>query len=201
MNKRIKSINTLAETKYLSLYDAEYENKKGRLKHWTIASRKNTETLKAQVFDGKPEKIDAVVIAALHSNLNKLVLLRQFRIPVNDYIYELPAGLIDENENVYDAVRRELKEETGLNLVSVCGTKNFPPVYASPGMTDESVALVYCLCDGEVSVEYMEEDEDIEVVLVSPQEGAELLGKNVKFDVKAYMALQSFAAMGERMFI
>lgn len=199
MNTRIKTITPLAETKYLSLYDAEYINKKGNLKHWMIASRKNKDDLNAQVFEGKEEKIDAVVIAAIHNPTGKLVLIRQFRVPVNDYLYELPAGLLDENESVHAALERELMEETGLKLISIDKTKRTMPVYVSGGMTDESIALIYCTCEGDPSTAHLEEDEDLEVILISQEEAKELVNKEVKFDVKAYLVLQSFAELGEKM--
>ncbi|TDT51044.1 ADP-ribose pyrophosphatase [Fonticella tunisiensis] len=196
MKTRIKSVKPLAETKFLSLYDAEYTNKKGNTKHWAMASRKDKETLRAQIFEGKKEKIDAVVIAAVHRTLNKLVLVKQYRVPINDYIYELPAGLIDDGEEVFTAVERELMEETGLNLISIDNAKRPLPIYVSPGMTDESIALVYCLCDGEASTKYLEDDEDLEVILVSQEEAKKLLNEDVKFDVKAYLVLKSFAELG-----
>ncbi len=199
MNKRIKNIVPLVETKFLSLYDAEYVNKKGNVKHWMIASRKNSVTLNAQIFEGRKEKIDAVVIASIHKSLKKLVLVRQYRVPVNDFIYELPAGLIDGDEEVFAAVERELYEETGLKLISIDSTKKALPIYVSAGMTDESIALVYCLCDGESSIQNLEEDEDLEVILVSQDEAKNLINRDVKFDVKAYLVLQSFAELGEGM--
>ncbi|QGU94003.1 NUDIX domain-containing protein [Clostridium bovifaecis] len=194
---KINKIETLAETKFLGLYDAEYVNKKGNTKHWTIASRKTKEILQAQVFEGRKEKIDAVVIIALHKELNKLVLLRQFRVPVNDYLYELPAGLIDKDEEIFTAVERELKEETGLNLTHIDESKKLMPIYASGGMTDESMALVYCLCEGEPSTEYLEDDEEIEIMLVSQEEAENMLKTELKFDAKAYLALQSFISIGK----
>jgi ADP-ribose pyrophosphatase len=199
MNTKIKTIKPLAETKYLSLYDAEYTNKNGNSKHWMIASRKNSKALNAQIFEGKEEKIDAVVIAALHRPSNKLIMVKQFRVPVNDYLYELPAGLLDENETVHDALERELMEETGLKLLSIDETKRTLPVYVSGGMTDESIALIYCLCEGTPSMENLEEDEDLEVILISQEEARELINEDVKFDVKAFLVLQSFAELGEKL--
>lgn len=191
-NNKITKLATLAETKFLSLFDAEYKNKKGTTKHWIIASRKSYETLKNQYFQDKKENMDAVVIAAIHKENKKLVLIKQFRVPLNDFIYELPAGLIDNNEDIETAVARELKEETGLSLLEIDKEKTKKGVYVSPGMTDESVALVYCTCIGEITNTYLEDDEDIEAVLVSRSEAEELLKKDVKMDIKAYMLLQSF---------
>lgn len=197
MNGRIKSIMPLSETKFLSLYNAEYLNKKGNVKHWMIASRKDIKTLNAQLFEGKKEKIDAVAIVALHKDLKKLVLVKQFRVPVNDYLYELPAGLIDGDEDVFTAAKRELFEETGLNLLEIDKAKKVLPLYASAGMTDESITLVYCICDGEASTKNLEDDEDLEVVLLSRGEARDLLAMDVKMDVKTYLILHGFVDLGE----
>lgn len=197
-NTKIDELTTLAETKFLSLYNAKYTNKKGNIKNWIIASRKDYDTLNNQFFRGKEEKIDAVIIAAIHKDSEKLVLVKQFRVPINDYIYELPAGLIDGDEDIEAAVRRELKEETGLNLLNINHEKSKVGIYASAGMTDESVAMAYCLCDGEVSDEFLEDDEDIETILVDREEAKKLLGGNVKFDVRALMALQMFVEVGRK---
>lgn len=199
-NNRIKKITTLAETRFLNLYDAEYENKKGAEKHWVIASRKDLNTLTSQFFECKKENIDAVIIASLHEETKSLVLIKQFRVPLNDYVYELPAGLVDNNESIEEAVKRELMEETGLELTSINYEKTNKKVYVSVGMTDESVAMVFCRCSGTLSNQYLEEDEDIEASLLSQQEAAELLKKDVKMDIKVHMMLQSFVSLGEAAF-
>jgi ADP-ribose pyrophosphatase len=200
MMNRIKKLISLSETKFLSLYDAEYENKKGSSKHWSIASRKNFDTLKSQYFEGKAELIDAVIIAALHKESKSLVIIKQFRIPLNDYIYELPAGLLDKNEGMETAVDRELKEETGLSLIEINHKKTKNKVYVSPGMTDESVAMVYCTCDGIISNRYLEDDEDIEAMLVTQEQAKTLLNKDIKMDIKVLLTLQSFISLGEHLF-
>lgn len=197
---RIKKLTTLAKTKFLSLYDLEYEDKKGKTRNWTAASRKDFDTLGDQYFHGKEDSADASIIAALHEEANKIVCIRQFRVPLNDYIYELPAGLIDKGEKFDEAAKRELREETGLEIVSIDYEKTNKKVYASAGMTDESSALVFCTCRGEVSDKYLEAEEDIEVVLLSQEEVKELLKQEVKIDMRAFILLQAFVQLGEKMF-
>ena len=68
-------------------------------------------------------------------------------------------------------------------------------------MTDESAAFVYCICEGEVSNKYLEDDEDIEAILVSQEEAKTIIKNNdIPMDIRVYLALQSFALLGEKMF-
>jgi ADP-ribose pyrophosphatase len=197
---KIKKLICLAETKFLNLYDAEYENKKGKLKHWIIASRKNEETLKNCYFDNIPDHTDAVVIAALHEESGSLVVIRQFRVPLNEYVYELPAGLIDAEEDIRCALNRELEEETGLKVTGVNEKLSSQKAYLSSGMTDESAAFIYCSCEGTITKDYLEEDEDIEAFLVSQEEARDLLDSGAKMDIKAFIILNSFAKLGKDLF-
>ena len=62
----VKDLKVLAKTNFLSLYNADYINKGGKEKTWTIATRKSKEALEEQFFQGKEDKMDAVVILAYH---------------------------------------------------------------------------------------------------------------------------------------
>ena len=200
-NSKIKGLKPLVETDFVSLYDVEYKNKKGQEKHWMVSSRKSKEELEKVYLENNEDKIDAVVICALHKAQNKLVLINQYRVPINKYIYELPAGLVDNNEDIETSVRRELKEETGLDLISINKINSKDKLYLSPGMTDESVAFVYCLCDGEITDKYQEDDEDIKAMLISKEEAKNILENEDSIDIKAYLMLQMFEKLGESLFI
>lgn len=197
---KIKKLETLATTRFLSLYNANYINKNGNEKTWTIATRKTKEALEDQFFNSKQDKVDAVVILAFHEEEKKLVVIRQFRVPLNNYVYELPAGLIDNNDDIESTVKRELKEETGLEIKKIIKNKIGNKLYLSPGMTDESVSLVYCTCTGKISNENLEEDEDIETMLLSKEDAEKILASNDRLDIKLFMALQSFIILGEKIF-
>lgn len=200
MKNKVQNLETLVQTKFLSLYNANYTNKDGNKKTWTIATRKSKEALEEQFFNGKEDKVDAVVILAYHKDEKKLVAIKQFRIPLNNYVYELPAGLIDNNDDIIPTVKRELKEETGLDLEEVIEDRIGQKLYLSPGMTDESVSLVYCTCSGKISDENLEDDEDIETILLSKEDAIKILNSGERCDIKFFMALQSFVQMGEEIF-
>ena len=199
-NTKIKDIKPLVETKFVGLYEVSYKNKLGDDRTWTVASRKNKEELSEIYLNDKEGDIDAVVIAAFHKEYKKLILIKQFRVPINNYIYELPAGLVDNKEGMEKAVQRELKEETGLDIVKIKKIKSKNKIYLSPGMTDESVAFVYCTCNGELSKEFLEEDEDIEPLLISQDDARRILSENEEIDIKAFLILQMFAEIGEKLF-
>lgn len=200
---KIKEITTLVETKFMSLYNIKYLNKSKKEKSWIVASRKSKDVLEGIYLNNERDKVDAVIICAYHKEKNKLVIINEFRVPINKYIYELPAGLVDsDDDNFEKTVIRELKEETGLDVVEIKKDLSSNQVYLSPGMTDESAAFVYCICEGEVSKDYLEDDEDIEAILVSQEEAKEILkNEETPLDIRVYLALKSFALMGEKMFI
>ena len=200
---KIKEITTLVETKFMSLYNIKYLNKSKKEKSWIVASRKSKDVLEGIYLNNERDKVDAVIICAYHKEKNKLVIIKEFRVPINKYIYELPARLVDsDDDNFEKTVIRELKEETGLDVVEIKKDLSSNQVYLSPGMTDESAAFVYCICEGEVSKDYLEDDEDIEAILVSQEEAKEILkNEETPLDIRVYLALQSFALMGEKMFI
>lgn len=196
---KISNIKLINKTPFLNLYEVLFKTKKNNLGKWIVASRKNEDDYKNELLNEHVHKDDAVVIAAYHKDYNKLVLIKEYRVPINDYIYQLTAGLIDNDEDSFNAAKRELKEETGLNLLKI--VKDKASVYASPGMTDESYRFIYCICDGEISSDFQEEDERIETILIDKNEAINILNSDKKIDVKAYLILQQFVSIGDKIFM
>ena len=187
----IKKADKLTDRKWLNLFDVAYQDKNGLNRSWQIATRASQPKCVSGQFSGS----DAVMMVPFHIPENKLVITREYRIPLDDYEVSLPAGLIDAGESLEQAVRRELKEETGLDLVRIISIS--PPLYSSAGMTDESVAMVYIECDGRPSSAGNTDSESIEVDYVSPSQAARLCSDtSLKFDAKAWLVLQNYSMTG-----
>ncbi len=189
---KIQNVNKITGSRHLNFYEISYINQNGIEKSWHIASRAD----KPKCVTGQFDIPDAVVIVPFHKEKDKLVIIKEFRVPLGDYQYGFPAGLIDKGETIQQTCIRELKEETGLNVTRI--TKISPPVYSSSGMTDESVSMVYVECDGKPSNKGNTSSEDITTIFVSPSKASELCkDSKIKFDVKTWLVLFSFAESGQ----
>ncbi len=181
----------LAQTKWLNLFDVRFVDKTGGERFWQVVSR----AAEPRCVSGQFEPADAVVIVPYHTAYNRLVVTREYRVPLGDYEYGFPAGLIDKGENAEQAARRELTEETGFAVTRIA--KVSPPVYSTAGISDESVVMVYVECTGETTSRFTTASEQIEVILASPQEAKSLCERrDLKFDAKAWLVISSFAATG-----
>ena len=68
----------------------------------------------------------------------RILLVKQYRLPAKQYLWELPAGRIDEGENALQAAKRELIEETGYRAKKWSKLGEF---YASPGFLAEKMTI------------------------------------------------------------
>jgi ADP-ribose pyrophosphatase len=181
----------LIRQRHLHLYDTLYRDRKGGERHWIYTSRHNP----PKIETGRFHPPDAVVIAARHTRRNELVVIEEFRVPLGGYQYGFPAGLVDEGESVAEAAARELEEETGLRLLRVLAES--PPIYSSPGVTDESVSMVFCECDGKPSASGNEASEDIRVRFLDREAAGSLCAdRQCKVDAKAWLVLHGYALTG-----
>lgn len=190
---RVKGIKKLTENRFLNLYALDAQFRDGsRAEYYVASRRKSVERLKAVTHDNHP---DGVILYGIHGeNRDRVVLIRQFRYPINGYVYEFPAGLVEPGEDMLEAGIREMFEETGLEF-RVVGTTR--PFYMSVGMTDESCGMVFGYCRGEPTADNQEGTEDIQVVLADRAECRRILKEENVALPCAYMLMQFVANEGD----
>lgn len=176
--EKIKGIRAMSENPHLNLYELKAVNKKGGEFPYYLASRgKREDEMKLRTRINRPDGV--VIFGVKRGNTpaqDRVVLVRQYRYTIDDYIYELPAGLVEEGEDYHLAAVREMKEETGLTLHPLTVEERYErPFFTTIGMTDESCAAVYGYVEGTICDSFQEDSEEIEVVLADRKEAARIL--------------------------
>ena len=110
----------------------------------------------------------------------RILLVRQYRLPARQYLWELPAGRLDEGETPLQAAKRELGEETGYRAKQ---WKKLVTFYASPGYVDEKMTIFLATGLTEGKAEPME-DERIETRWFTPRELKSWLDSGKIIDAK-----------------
>lgn len=131
---------------WVKKYVLTYRMADGSLHEYEVASRKDPDAFRAHLEANgagqKPTGADAVCIAAVTPN-DAVVMIREFRYPLNSWCIALPAGLVDKGETLQACAARELMEETGYGLVPGTPVRALPQAgYSSTGLTDEMVQVV-----------------------------------------------------------
>lgn len=142
---KLLSLEKKYEGKFLTYYIAKYVNNEGGEKLYEFISR--NPNLTVEKFHH--EMPAGVGLVALSNDEQKILLQKEFRLATNEWVYNFPAGLIDEGETIEKTAKRELKEETGLDLKEIIVV--LPPSYASQGTSDEMMSIVVCKVEGEIS--------------------------------------------------
>jgi ADP-ribose pyrophosphatase len=182
----------IAKVKFVTLFAVKYLDRKGTLKHWHMVSRGD----QPKCITNDNRRPDAAIIVPYHAREDKLVVIREYRVPVGDYMYGFPAGLLDPGEDLAVAAGRELHEETGLDLSTVY--RHSPAIYSSAGITDEAIAMVFAEVTGTPSIRGNEDSEDIEIFLMDRKEVGLLLQRNdIVFGARAWMAMDAYVRMGK----
>jgi ADP-ribose pyrophosphatase len=142
--------------------------------------------------NGRTVTVDVVrharsVVIAPVPEPGKIVLIRQFRYPVRRYLWELPAGSIDDGEQPEQAARRECHEEIGLVPETVV---RLAALYPTPGYCDEE--MIFFRASGlETTSEqaHVDEDEDIDAQTFELREAREMVRRGEIVDMKTIVAL------------
>lgn len=154
---QLLSTKLLAQGRFLQLEVRQYRDRRGVVRSWEAAQRRQAQPA-------------ALAIATLQPS-NRVVLIRQYRPPLDRFVVEFPAGLLNPGENAVTAAVRELREETGY-AGDVLGDTGLTS--SSAGLTGELVTMVMMTIDehrpeNAAPRADLDDGEDIDVVLVPRQ--------------------------------
>ena len=119
-----------------------------------------------------------------------IVMIRNYRYAVDQYLWELPCGTLDPGESPLDCAVRELKEETGFTTSNI-NIKKLAKSFSCPGYADEIVHsyLATDLTRGEQKLEVYE---DITVEIMSDAKVRRMVADNEVTDAKSIAALSIY---------
>ena len=138
-----KGIRKVLEGKFITRYDVEYVTAEGHSKTYEIISRNRDIQTLQELQNHTP---DSVVLILTDESGQRLLINREYRMAMAQWIYNFPAGLIDPGETVEESARRELWEETGLRLVRVDDVLDGS--YSAVGFANERNACVFGVAAG-----------------------------------------------------
>lgn len=186
----VEKITQITHNRFLNYYELDTVKRTGKKGRYFMASRAgDVEGLDLSTGENTPDGV--VIFSLAGADRDHVVLVHQYRYPIAGYIYELPAGLIEKNENYREAAVREMKDHTGLTFTPLDVDPMYErPFYNSVGMTDESCNLVFGYCEGTVSRDGLEESEELDVVLADREEARRILREERVAANCAYMLMQ-----------
>ena len=192
----IQNIQQKTHNRFLNYYELEAVHRDGSISPYYMTSRaKDASQLKAVTHQNRP---DGVILYGVYGEeQDRVVLIRQYRYPLGDYVYEFPAGLVEEGEEMGAAGVREMYEETGLTFTPVDAGCYSRPFFPTVGMTDESCGMVFGYCSGTPTSIHEEASEEIQVILADRGEAKRILREENVAIMCAYMLMHFIASEGD----
>ena len=149
-----QGIRKIHEGKFITRYDVEYITAEGHPKTYEIISRnRNIHTLE-ELQNRTP---NAVVMILTDESGERILLNREYRMAMAQWIYNFPAGLIDPGETAEESAKRELWEETGLQLVRIDDVLDNS--YSAVGFSNERNTCVFGAASGHFRKSTSDEEE------------------------------------------
>ena len=156
---KFKSLKKVHAGRFVDRYDLTYELNNGEEKVYEMLSRDHEiDADEATAFDRlrRPD-YDSVVLFITDPTGEKLLINREFRLACGEWVYNVPAGLIDPGETPEESAKRELWEETGLTLERIDDTLG--KSIAAVGFSNEKNICLFGTASGEFRASTSSEEE------------------------------------------
>lgn len=141
---KYQGIRKICEGKFITRYDVDYVTAEGHPKTYEIISRNRDIRTLEELQNRTP---DSVVMILTDERGERILVSREYRMAMAQWIYNFPAGLIDPGETPEESARRELREETGLTLVRIDDVLDNG--YSAVGFANERNVCVFGAAAGE----------------------------------------------------
>ena len=188
---------------WVKKYILVYEMPDGREYRYESVSRKDTQAYREELEANaaglnRQAAADAVCIVPVTED-DRLVMIKEFRYPLNSFCIAFPAGLMEPGEDIVESAARELREETGFEPLR--DEQGAPRVrvlaqagYSSAGMSAETVQVIYLSVENEPAHgQATEENELIEVFTLPIAQIETFLRENtVPIGTRAQLILEAF---------
>jgi len=173
---QFQEIRKILEGRFITRYDVDYITAEGNLKTYEIISRnRDIRTLE----ELQNRKADSVVMILTDEPGERILVSREYRMAMGQWIYNFPAGLIDPGETPEESAKRELREETGLELVRIDDILDNS--YSAVGFSNERNICVF----GAAAGEFRKSTSDAEEIVP---------GWYTKEEMKKLLRTEAFAA-------
>lgn len=181
---------------WINKYILTYTLPDGTLYEYESTSRKGLDDYRQALERngrGAAACSDAVCIVGQTAN-DCLLMIREFRYPLNSWCIAFPAGLKEADEDIATCVERELREETGYTLRPGTTIEPLPqPGFSSTGLTDEAVQVVFAHIEKAADAQ-PELGEFIEPFLLPVADVSQFLSENTTpIGTRAQLVLEAFA--------
>lgn len=198
--KKIGAVQKLTDNPHLNLYHIDARDHIGKPFDYYFASRNPQERLKLSTGALDPEGI--VIYALTRETSPRLVLIREYRYPLDAEIYALPAGLVDPGEGPGEAAAREMLEETGYVFEEYTGGDPCfrRPFFLGPGFTDETSSAVFGTVEPVRRQAACESTEQIRVFLADKAQVRRVLSEERVSLRGAYLMMQYLQMEDQRPF-
>jgi len=131
------------------------------------------------------EHAGAVGIIAINEK-KEIILVKQYRKPVEEILFEIPAGKLEKDEEPIECAKREMEEETGFTPLNL---KKIAEFYTSPGFSSEKLTLFYTDRIKKTEQTKGDPDEFLDVVTIGLNQAFKMLKSGQIMDAKTIIGI------------
>ncbi len=144
-------------------------------------------------------ELSTTATALAFTEEEEIILVKQYRHPIEEIVFETPGGFIDEGEDFVTGMKRELMEETGYSFSNI---ESIGRMAANPALINNYTELYIATGGKKVANQKLDHNEEIEIVLVPMDKLIDMLMKQeFKQSLHANCIFYALLKMGKLKFV